>query len=123
MHLISCGHPAPLLLRRATATALEVPEPAPPLGLGWLSGNSYVAATFSFTRGDRLLLYTDGVTETRDGKGAFYPLAKRAAAWTDEAPAALVQKITADLLAYAAGPLKDDMALVVIQQEQLAAAA
>ena len=118
VHLISCGHPAPLLLHGTAATALEAPEPAPPLGLGWLSGKPYVPATFPFGEDDRLLLYTDGVTETRDRKGAFYPLAERLAAWTEEAPAALVEAITDDLLAYAAAPLKDDMALVVVRREE-----
>jgi serine phosphatase RsbU (regulator of sigma subunit) len=123
VRLISCGHPAPLLLHGTAATSLEVPEPAPPLGLGWMSGNSFVPATFPFGQDDRLLLYTDGVTETRDRKGLFYPLAERVAAWSDEAPAELVQAITDDLLAYAAAPLKDDMALVVVQREEPPAAA
>ena len=123
VRLISCGHPAPLLLNGTSATSLEVPEPAPPLGLGWMSDNSYVPATFPFGQDDRLLLYTDGVTETRDRKGLFYPLAERVPAWSDEAPAELVQAITDDLLAYAAAPLKDDMALVVVQREEPPAAA
>nr|WTB28942.1 serine/threonine-protein phosphatase [Streptomyces sp. NBC_00830] len=118
VHVISCGHPPPLLLRNATATALSVPDPALPLGLGVLSDDSYVQATFPFAYGDQLLLYTDGVSEARDGQGTFYPLAERAAAWTDEAPGPLVQKITADLKAYAAGPLNDDMALVVVQRDE-----
>ncbi|MGW5276053.1 PP2C family protein-serine/threonine phosphatase [Streptomyces sp. NPDC004044] len=118
VHVISCGHPPPLLLRDATATALNVPAPALPLGLGGLSDDSYVQATFPFAYGDRLLLYTDGVSETRDGQGTFYPLAERAAAWTDQAPGPLVQKITADLKAYAAGPLNDDMAMIVVQRDE-----
>lgn len=122
VHLVSCGHPAPLRLHGTAASALEVPEPAPPLGLGWLSANSYVPATFPFDQDDRLLLYTDGVTETRDRKGVFYPLAERVTAWSDDAPAELVQAITDDLLAYAAAPLKDDMALVVVRREEPAAA-
>lgn len=121
VHLISCGHPAPLLLRRAAATALTVPEPAPPVGLGWMSASPYVPATFPFTQGDRLLLYTDGVTETRDRNGAFYPLAERVTAWAGQAPADLVGKITDDLVAYAATPLDDDMALVVVQRDGLPA--
>jgi hypothetical protein len=122
VHLVSCGHPAPLRLHGTAASALEVPEPAPPLGLGWLSANSYAPATFPFDQDDRLLLYTDGVTETRDRKGVFYPLAERVTAWSDDAPAELVQAITDDLLAYAAAPLKDDMALVVVRREEPAAA-
>jgi len=123
VRLISCGHPAPLLLHDAAATSLEVPDPAPPLGLGWLSGNSYVPATFPFRRDDRLVLFTDGVTEARDRSGAFYPLAERVTAWTDDAPADLVKAITEDLLAYAAAPLKDDMALIAVQRDEPAAAA
>jgi serine phosphatase RsbU (regulator of sigma subunit) len=118
VHLISCGHPPPLLLRHTGTTALTVPEPAPPLGLGWMSADSCVPVTFPFTQGDRMLLYTDGVTETRDREGAFYPLAERVTAWTGEAPADLARKITDDLVAYAATPLDDDMALVVVHREE-----
>ncbi|MFJ7947803.1 PP2C family protein-serine/threonine phosphatase [Streptomyces sp. NPDC096354] len=118
VRVISCGHPPPLLLRDATATPLIVPTPALPLGLGGLSDDSYVQATFPFAYGDRLLLYTDGVSETRDEQGTFYPLAERAAAWTDEAPGPLVQRITADLKTFAAGPLNDDMAMIVVQRDE-----
>ncbi|MFI6488749.1 PP2C family protein-serine/threonine phosphatase [Streptomyces sp. NPDC050564] len=78
VQVVSCGHPPPLLLRQsgATVTTLEVPEPAPPLGLalGDMSDSAYVPATFPFQEGDRLILYTDGVTEARDQRGDFYPL-------------------------------------------------
>jgi serine phosphatase RsbU (regulator of sigma subunit) len=122
VHLISRGHPPPLLLRRGSATALTVPEPAPPVGLGSVSAAPYVPATFPFAQGDGLLLYTDGVSETRDRDGAFYPLAERVTAWADLAPADLVRSITDDLVAYAATPLNDDMALVVIQRDKAPAA-
>jgi hypothetical protein len=122
VHLISRGHPPPLLLRRGSATALTVPEPAPPVGLGSLSAAPYVPATFPFAQGDGLLLYTDGVSETRDRDGAFYPLAERVTAWADQAPADLVRSITDDLAAYAATPFNDDMALVVIQRDKAPAA-
>jgi serine phosphatase RsbU (regulator of sigma subunit) len=118
VHLISCGHPPPLLLRHDRATALTVPEPAPPVGLGSLSAAPVIPATFPFAQGDRLLLYTDGVSETRDHNGVFYPLAERVTVWADLAPEDLVHKITDDLVAYAATPLNDDMALVVVQRDE-----
>ncbi|MFH8733628.1 MULTISPECIES: PP2C family protein-serine/threonine phosphatase [unclassified Streptomyces] len=118
VHVISCGHPPPLLLHNSTVTALSVPDPALPLGLGGLADGPYAQTTFPFAHGDQLLLYTDGVSETRDGEGIFYPLAERAAAWADHAPAALVQKITTDLKAYAGGPLDDDMAMIVVQRNE-----
>jgi serine phosphatase RsbU (regulator of sigma subunit) len=118
VHLVSCGHPAPLLLRHNRVTTLTVPDPAPPVGLGWMSATAYVPATFPFDQGDRLLFYTDGVSETRDRDGAFYPLAERVTAWADQAPEDLVHSITDDLVAYAATPLNDDMALLVIQRDK-----
>jgi serine phosphatase RsbU (regulator of sigma subunit) len=121
VHVISCGHPPPLLLSRATGTAtpLHVAEPAPPLGLGAMSDIPYTVATFPFHDGDRILLYTDGVTETRDRDGTFYPLAERLAKWSDHAARPLLEEIVADLRAYAGGLLHDDMAMMVVQRDQV----
>ncbi|MFF4692839.1 PP2C family protein-serine/threonine phosphatase [Streptomyces sp. NPDC001307] len=118
VHMISCGHPPPLLLRPAaqTTTALHVTQPAPPLGLGAMSETVYTAATFPFQDGDRILLYTDGVTETRDSEGTFYPLAERVQRWAEHAPGPLLREITADLRAYAGGLLNDDMAMMLVQR-------
>jgi serine phosphatase RsbU (regulator of sigma subunit) len=122
--LIVCGHPPPLLLRQGAAATLTVRRPAPPLGLGGLgglgalAGCSYVPEIFPFAPGDLLLLYTDGVTEARDEQGIFYPLAERAAAWADCAPAQLIRNITADLRAYVPGALGDDMAMIAVQRKE-----
>ncbi|MQY36911.1 hypothetical protein SRB17_49130 [Streptomyces sp. RB17] len=125
IHMISCGHPPPLLLRRAaeTVTALHVTRPAPPLGLGAMSETAYTAATFPFHDGDRILLYTDGVTETRDSEGTFYPLAERVLKWSEHAPGPLLREITADVRAYAGGLLNDDMAMMVVQRGRVPAPA
>ncbi|QOV47421.1 serine/threonine-protein phosphatase [Streptomyces chromofuscus] len=120
VHLVSCGHPPPLLVRpsRGTVTTLQVAEPAPPLGLavGRPSVGTYVPATFPFREGDRLVLYTDGVTEARDPDGRFYPLAERVAVRADHEPGPLVDAITADLRQHTGGRLGDDLALVVAQR-------
>ncbi|MGW3127460.1 PP2C family protein-serine/threonine phosphatase [Streptomyces sp. NPDC001123] len=131
VRLISCGHPPPLLLRgpARTALALTVPEPSPPLGLGvWpadahgtdSAAGCYAPATFPFEHGDRLLLYTDGVSEARNADGDFYPLAERATAWADKAPGPLVERLTADVRAYAGGRLNDDLAMIVLQRDRTA---
>jgi serine phosphatase RsbU (regulator of sigma subunit) len=116
--LVTFGHLPPLLLRDGTVVPVEVQDPAPPLGLGALSPTVNTVMTFPFAPGDRLLLYTDGVTETRDGRGTFYPLVERVAAWTDCSPDALVCKIREDLLAHAHGLLGDDMAILALQREE-----
>ncbi|MEV8393767.1 MULTISPECIES: PP2C family protein-serine/threonine phosphatase [unclassified Streptomyces] len=112
--LVDCGHPPPLLLRNGTVRALDVDEPAPPLGLSATSEGEYVVETFRFAPGDLLLLYTDGVVEARDRSGGFYPLADQVATWNEADPQTLVDRIHKDLLRHTDGDLGDDAAVVAV---------
>nr|WP_055504438.1 PP2C family protein-serine/threonine phosphatase [Nonomuraea pusilla] len=114
--VVSCGHPPPLLLRGGRVIPLDTGQPALPLGLGALLKQNHVPVTFPFEAGDLLLLYTDGAIEARDAAGAFYPLADRVAAWTDEEPSALLDRICQDLLAHVGGRLGDDAALIAVRR-------
>jgi hypothetical protein len=76
--LVCCGHPPPLLLRGGSAAFVELPA-APPLGLLDLAGGWCKTSMIPIGVGDRLLLYTDGVSEARDAAGRFFPLAERTA--------------------------------------------
>ncbi|WP_406456889.1 PP2C family protein-serine/threonine phosphatase [Streptomyces sp. NBC_00876] len=116
LRLVSCGHPPPLILRGGQVYSLDVTEPVPPLGIGQLAVGHVAQDEFRFDAGDLLLLYTDGVTEARDGAGAFYPLADRVAALSGENPEALLRHLRADLLRHAGGHLGDDAALVAIER-------
>ncbi|SEO44273.1 Serine phosphatase RsbU, regulator of sigma subunit [Actinacidiphila rubida] len=120
VHVVSCGHLPPLLLHDGEVTTLDVANPAPPLGLGALADGGYTPTTFPFAPGDRLLVYTDGVTEARNGDGEFYPLAERAARWTHHRPHSLIEAVTADVKAHAATGLHDDMALVALLRDPAA---
>jgi serine phosphatase RsbU (regulator of sigma subunit) len=73
--------------------------------------------TFPFDTGDRLLLYTDGVTEARNTEGDFYPLAERALASADMEPGPLVRRIAADVREYVGGRRNDDMAMIVLRRD------
>ncbi|MBM9503095.1 PP2C family protein-serine/threonine phosphatase [Actinacidiphila acididurans] len=118
VHLINCGHPPPLRLRGGQAHYLQAQESAPPLGLGGLADSTYVVSSFDFAPGDRLLLYTDGVTEARDRHGSFYPLLERARVRAaDHHPEPLLKAMTADLLAHVSGRLRDDVALVALRRD------
>ncbi|NDZ77660.1 serine/threonine-protein phosphatase [Streptomyces sp. SID10853] len=124
--LVSCGHPAPLLLRSGQVRTLGVDEPAPPLGLGSLLAGAagtggaaptpFTAQTFPFGVGDILLLFTDGVIESRDSAGRFYPLSERIATFRAAGPDALLGDLCADLLRHADGSLGDDAAMVAIER-------
>ena len=123
LSIYSCGHPPPLLISEDGVAILEVPAPAPPLGLLTLGDSSGAARSLPFKPNDQLLLYTDGVSEARDGDRTFYPLDERLAllgaqvrrARASGDGAALLDLIRDDLLRHAGAPLEDDAALLLIR--------
>lgn len=116
VHVINCGHPPPLLVRDGTVTPLLASRPETPLGLGGLARTDYAADTFALEDHDLLLLYTDGVTEARNPKGVFYPLAERITAWARKTPEAFLSQLRDDLLAYSGGSLGDDAAMIALER-------
>ncbi|MGW6020738.1 PP2C family protein-serine/threonine phosphatase [Streptomyces sp. NPDC055099] len=113
LRVVSCGHPPPLLLRDGVVQELAV-APGPPLGLGIAGVASPEEVTVSLRLGDRLLVVTDGVTEARDGTGAFYPLTERIpvlCADLRDDPAAMTSAVWKDLVRFSGG-VGDDVALL-----------
>lgn len=110
--LVSCGHPPPLLVAEdGSAKFVEAP-PGLPLGLG----DEYDARTASWQPGDRLLLYTDGLSEARDGAGEF--LAVESLAPLLRAPAlddALDGLLDAVRRHTPSGELTDDLAVLLLE--------
>ncbi|MFJ3923842.1 PP2C family protein-serine/threonine phosphatase [Streptomyces sp. NPDC090022] len=113
VRILSYGHPPPLLMRGFTVAETTV-EPGPPLGLG-LAGAAAApgVAGMPLLPGDRLLAYTDGVSEARDGGGAFYPLATRVPVLATN-PAGLPRAVWEDLVAFTGGGPRDDVALLLL---------
>ncbi|SCD64570.1 Stage II sporulation protein E (SpoIIE) [Streptomyces sp. DvalAA-14] len=114
--MISCGHPAPLLLHDGAVALLESGTPNSPLGLSSLHAPQFRSDSFAFADGDTLLLYTDGVTEARSPQGVFYPLAERAATFPPAGPEALLQHLLRDVVAHTGGRLADDVAVLAIER-------
>jgi serine phosphatase RsbU (regulator of sigma subunit) len=115
VEVANCGHPLPLLRRRSGAVSeVEPPAYAPPLGLRALTGAAIRSRTVYLEPGDLLLLYTDGVSETRDAEDRFYPLAARLASFDAQEPGALLDELLADVVAHSADGMTDDAALLAI---------
>jgi serine phosphatase RsbU (regulator of sigma subunit) len=64
--IVSAGHPAPFVVARGELHEVDVAA-SPPLGLG----AAPTATTGQLLPGDRILLYTDGLTEARTVEGGF----------------------------------------------------
>ncbi len=68
MHYINCGHINPLICRDKELIRLEATGPP----LGFFEAPDFELGTFAFRVGDRLLLYTDGLSEAVNAKGEQY---------------------------------------------------
>ena len=117
LHWINAGHPEPLILRGGSLVEPPRCPPARPLGL--LGGPAAVCET-RLEPGDRLLLYTDGITEARAPDGAFFG-ERRLADHVSAAVAAgdpspeMVRRLMSSVLAHQAGSLQDDASVVVLE--------
>lgn len=114
VRIVNCGHPPPLLIRPGEVRELDQGRPGPPLNLGVLVEMPYHVDTYPLRPGDQLLLYTDGVTETRDASGAFYPLLERLSSWGPLPPRELLDRLHDDLLAHSHKGLQDDTAALSV---------
>lgn len=112
VRLVSCGHPAPVLLRGGTVTEVAV-KPWTPLGLGLADTRPEAGAAVPLLPGDRLLLASDGVLEARDAAGDFYPLQQRLARFAEADPDALPGLVWADVVRFSP-EIRDDVTMLVL---------
>jgi phosphoserine phosphatase RsbU/P len=109
----NAGHPPPLFLSANGAQWIQPNPVCPPLGLGG-EGN---AVSLKMAPHDRILLYTDGLTEARHpATRSFYPEQRivgplAAATSVTDALAGLRQGV----LEWSGGALKDDIAMVLAE--------
>ncbi|WP_406336715.1 PP2C family protein-serine/threonine phosphatase [Streptomyces sp. NBC_00203] len=115
VRLLNCGHPPPLLAHHGNIRVLDPTVPSPPLNLSALIGDHYCVDTVPFAPGDQLLLYTDGVSETRDRAGEFFPLPDWMRQLGPEPPRELLDRLHSDLLDFSGGGLDDDIAALSVR--------
>lgn len=114
---LNAGHPLPLLVRRAKVVDTLACHPVPPLGLGL--GEPEIA-TAALEPGDRVLFYTDGVTEGRDLAGEPFGEARLADLLVRETlagqPAAeTMRRLAHAILAHQGRTPRDDATMVFLE--------
>jgi PAS domain S-box-containing protein len=109
----SAGHPEVLLLRRS-GNLERLRTRSLPLGI--FDQGEWSPAQVQLDSGDRLLLYTDGLTEARHNGDLFGEerlegaLRQQAEVPVEELPA----RVVAQVLAFSGGELKDDVAVLAV---------
>jgi hypothetical protein len=112
--ILNAGHPPPLLVRDGAVSELIIP---PELPLGLLGSTHYPAHPIAIESGDRLLLFTDGITEAhRRGEREFgyVRLAALLADHQELAPPELVRHITGAVTESCNGEISDDATVVCL---------
>jgi serine phosphatase RsbU (regulator of sigma subunit) len=111
---VNAGHEPPLYLACSESEARELSTSGIPVGA--LHGALYSEHNLKLNSGDKLLLYTDGVTEARGDKDFFgleavkdFFLAKRR-----ESPSEFSEHLMDRLKDYSNGRLRDDIAVLLI---------
>ncbi|WP_234439781.1 PP2C family protein-serine/threonine phosphatase [Streptomyces bicolor] len=115
LRLLNCGHPPPLIAHCGKVRVLEPAIASPPLNLAALIGDRYWVEIVAFGPGDQLLLYTDGVSETRDHSGEFFPLPDWMRRQGTLQPRELLDQLHRDLLQHSGGRLDDDIAALALR--------
>ena len=114
---IACaGHPLPLLIARGEEPRAIPLDAVTPLLM--LPYGAVPVSVVDLQAGDRVLFYTDGVTERLDAEGRMYEMSRLSstvAALRHPTPAALIENVVADLDRFAGGhEPEDDLTLVAV---------
>ena len=110
----NAGHNPPLLIHQ-TGNVVQLSEGGMVLGI--FPDNAYAQASVPMAGGDRLVFYTDGITEARNTEGDEYGedrLTKVALDARMLAPEAMKDALLADVNAFTGGQFEDDATLIVV---------
>ena len=122
LRYVGAGHPPPVLLRGGKAVRALAGGRRTPLGV---PGPTHVAEE-RLEPGDRILFYTDGITEARDAEGALFGLERLVDLVERHAATGLPVAETARRISHAVrdhqgGPPADDATLLLLEWSETAA--
>jgi phosphoserine phosphatase RsbU/P len=110
----NAGHNPPLLVR-ADGTTATLSEGGMVLGI--FPDNAYEQRTVAVSAGDRIIFYTDGITEARSAEGEEYGeerLESAALASRTQPVEVMKEALMADVNGFTNGTFEDDATLIVV---------
>jgi sigma-B regulation protein RsbU (phosphoserine phosphatase) len=120
LRFCNAGMEPPVLFRPAHRYRQALRKGGPVLGVE--KSSRYREGAIGLTGGDRLFLYTDGLTEERNADGEFFDaprLLDQVAAHLDDTPDALLGKLFAQVNAYGGDERSDDRTAIVLEIKDL----
>lgn len=117
LELVNAGHPSPLLIH-ADGTVGELPLTRG-MALGAMEGLDYASAAIQLSRGDTLLMFSDGITEAMSEGHEEFGVARLTQLFRDKPPAdphEAVEQVLAAVDAFASGVEQaDDITCVALR--------
>jgi sigma-B regulation protein RsbU (phosphoserine phosphatase) len=110
----NAGHNPPLLIHQ-DGTVAQLSEGGMVLGI--FPDSAYAQAALRMASGDRLVFYTDGITEARNEAGDEYGeerLTEAVLGSRTLSPEAMKDSLLADVNAFTGGRFEDDATLIVV---------
>lgn len=118
IEICNAGHLPPLLVRGDNVERID----SAGLPLGLFCNVEFNSQKLSLQKGDSLVLYTDGISETLDQAGNEYGIERlmsRAREFRELPPDILIQKLWTDVSSFrTGGPVTDDASIMVIRRSQ-----
>ena len=119
--ITSCGHPPAVLVPSDGSPRFVEARTGLPLGLDVGLGK-YTTVVLPWVPGDRLLMYTDGLTEARNEAGEFFPLLELAPVLGTGTVEEALDRLLDELRDYVpGGRLDDDLAIVLLENSPVSA--
>lgn len=117
LYYSGAGHPYPLLYRAESGTVERPSENGTPLG--WMAGMPYPHGQVDLKVGDKVLLFTDGISEMENNQNMMFGEAALETLFSQTIwmhPQGILNAMIRHLSEFTQGqPLKDDMSMVLIE--------
>lgn len=118
VEICNAGHLPPLLISDGSIQLID----ATGLPLGLFCDEQFSTAKVQLAPGDKLLLYTDGLSEAQNGSGIEYGterLMQLASRWSAVSPEDIIADCRADVFGFLGGVQKtDDLTLLALQRSK-----
>src|SRR3954447_12923751 len=116
LSLLSAGHPPPELVRGDGSGELVDLPACVPLGMSMGGTGDFTSATVCWSPGDRLLMYTDGLSEARGADGRFLDVASLVPNLRSGSPEQALEGVVEAVERHVpSGRLEDDLAIVLLE--------